>query len=52
MASAVSCLERSLRTVGCFTDGHGRGGLAGYLGVTRAGESGVHPSAPRKIPAF
>ena len=43
MASAVSCVERSVRTVRCFTDGYGRGGLAGYLGVTRARESGVHP---------
>jgi hypothetical protein len=32
-----------VRTVGDFTDGHGRAALAAFSGVTCTAESGVHP---------
>jgi hypothetical protein len=32
-----------VRTVGCFTDGHGRATLAWCSGLTWAAESGTHP---------
>jgi hypothetical protein len=36
-------LGRSVRTVGDFTDGHGRAALAALSGLTCAAEPGVHP---------
>ena len=35
-----------MRTVGCFTDGHGRAAPAACSGLTCAAEPGVHPVCP------
>jgi hypothetical protein len=39
-------LERSVRTVGDFTDGHGRAALAACSGLMRAAESAVRDLSP------
>ena len=39
---------RSVRTVGIFTDGHGRAALALCPGLTRGAESSVHPCVPAR----
>ena len=36
MADGIRAPERSVRTVGCFTDGHGRAALAAFPGLTGA----------------
>ena len=41
-------LGRSVRTVGCFTDGHGRAARADCPGLTRGVESSVHPCVPAR----
>ena len=43
MADGIRAPERSVRTVGYFTDGHGRAALAAFPGLTGAPEPGVDP---------
>ena len=43
---------RSVRTVGCFTDGHGRAAPGPCPDLTRATESSVHPRVSARLPCF
>jgi hypothetical protein len=43
MADGICALGRSVRTVGCFADGHGRAALAAFAGLKCAPGPGASP---------